>query len=175
MSRFNTPPHQGMTHTESYSQSDPSVARYNATNERLNPRLGLEAPLLDPLDPLMYPARLPMMVAGALGGLGKRLTRTIGDIPAAIRHGAEEFALATTPLYAVPVKRDSDAVRNWVYNRFDPKYAESIVKDSKGDVEGYLKRELPYLYDQFSKEWEPNKFNCGGLVTLRKSQYARHP
>lgn len=57
-------------HLNSSGQMDPGWEQYLATNERINPNQGLEAPLLDPLDPMMLPKTFPQAVLRKIGKLG---------------------------------------------------------------------------------------------------------
>ena len=97
---FRTPKHLGMSHTFS-SAGEPYVNKYGTemvpekgANGKyyLRESAGVEAPLLDPMDPWMIPKTAPLSVV-------KKLAQMAKAVPESIAHGAQEFARASAPAY----------------------------------------------------------------------------
>ena len=63
---------EGLEHRGSSTQTDPIWEEYLRTNERINPNQGLEAPLLDPLDPFLLPKTLPAKIIKLMGEAAAR-------------------------------------------------------------------------------------------------------
>jgi len=104
VAKYRAPKHAGMEHKASYSQMDPGFEKYFAGSERDNPPIGLEAPLLDPLDPFWYPAKAPAAAINALARLGKGYGKLAAEgVARAMESGSPLTAMAQ-PQYVVKQK-----------------------------------------------------------------------
>ena len=97
---FRTPKHAGMSHTFS-SAGEPYVNKYGTemvpekgANGKyyLRESAGVEAPMIDPMDPWMIPKTAPLSII-------KKLAQMAKAVPESIAHGAQEFARASAPAY----------------------------------------------------------------------------
>lgn len=62
------------------------------------------------------------------------------------------------------VVRNPDALRNWMYATLQPEQAKELSRAGGQDLESYIRQNHPTMYDQFSQDWEPQKYAGGGSV-----------
>ena len=134
---FRTPKHAGMSHTFS-SAGEPYVNKYGTemvpekgANGKyyLRESAGVEAPLLDPLDPFLIPKSAPLSIV-------KKLAQMAKAVPESIAHGAQEFVRAAAPAYVVPPSRKLSEMARSSLDGIDPVQLAAL--------EAYIKNQAPF-------------------------------
>jgi hypothetical protein len=163
---FRTPKHAGMSHTFS-SAGEPYRDKYGTemTSVKgengkyyLRENAGVEAPLLDPMDPFLIPKTAPVSVM-------RKIAQMARAIPESITHGAQEFARAASPAYVVTPGKLMAA--------FEPDRAKAIregAADAKESIDTFLRRSQPTEYSRVEKQIPDSQmdgYSSGGPVDIQ--------
>lgn len=128
-----------MSHRQSSSQMDPRLERYLATNERINPEQGLEAPFIDPTMPTFLGGLVPKGIADMLAQGAKGYSKAAAEAIARGVEGGSPLTALARPAYVFhsDIPLDTGEITPLFLNPSDSELARLMnLSRRTADVEG---------------------------------------